>query len=47
MIAVFMRNAVATRALAQELRTFSAAMERMQAPPPRPPSHPVDADRSP
>ena len=29
-IAVFMRNAVATRALAQELRTFSAAMGRIR-----------------
>jgi hypothetical protein len=29
-IAVFMRNAVATRVLAQELRTFSAAMERIR-----------------
>jgi hypothetical protein len=29
-IAVFKRNAVATRVLAQELRTFSAAMERIR-----------------
>jgi hypothetical protein len=29
-IAVFKRNAVATRTLAQELRTFSAAMERIR-----------------
>jgi hypothetical protein len=29
-IAVFMRNTVATRAMAQELRTFSTAMERIR-----------------